>query len=65
MSDLNTILSDAVTAGDVPFVVAMSGSSNGVTWSGAAGDRAPGKAATEDTVFRIFSRFFRICVHFL
>lgn len=55
MSDLNTILSDAVTAGDVPFVVAMSGNSNGVTWSGAAGERIPGVAATEDTVFRIFS----------
>lgn len=55
MSDLNAILNDAVTAGDVPFVVAMSGNSSGVTWSGAAGDRAPGVAATEDTVFRIFS----------
>ena len=55
MSDLNTILRDAVTAGDVPFVVAMSGNSSGVTWSGAAGDRKPGVAATEDTIFRIFS----------
>jgi len=55
MKDLNTILSDAVTAGDVPFVVAMLGNSNGVTWSGAAGERTLGQAATEDTVFRIFS----------
>lgn len=55
MSDLNAILSDAVVTGDVPFVVAMSGNSKGVTWSGAAGDRAPGVKATEDTVFRIFS----------
>lgn len=55
MSDLNTILSDAVTANDVPFVVAMSGNSKGVTWSGAAGERAPALAATEDTVFRIYS----------
>lgn len=55
MSDLNAILNDAVSAGDVPFVVAMLGNSNGVTWSGVAGDRAPGVAATEDTVFRIFS----------
>lgn len=55
MKDLNDILNDAVKAGNVPFVVAMSGNSSGVTWSGAAGDRAPGLAATEDTVFRIFS----------
>jgi len=55
MEDLNTILSNAVTACDVPFVVAMSGNSSGVTWSGVAGERAPGLAATEDTVFRIFS----------
>ena len=55
MSTLNTILSDAVTAGDVPFVVAMAGKSTGITWSGAAGERAPGVAATEDTVFRIYS----------
>jgi CubicO group peptidase (beta-lactamase class C family) len=33
----------------------MSGNSSGVTWSGTAGERAPGLAATEDTVFRIFS----------
>jgi methyl acetate hydrolase len=55
MKDLNGILNNAVTAGDVPFVVAMSGNSSGVTWSGVAGERAPGIAATEDTVFRIFS----------
>ena len=55
MSDLNAILSNAVTAGNVPFVVAMSGNSRGVTWSGVAGERAPGVAATEDTVFRIYS----------
>jgi CubicO group peptidase (beta-lactamase class C family) len=55
MKDLNAVLSDAVSAGDVPFIVAMSGNSSGITWSGAAGERAPGQATTEDTVFRIFS----------
>jgi CubicO group peptidase (beta-lactamase class C family) len=55
MSALNTILNDAVSAGDVPFVVAMTGNSSDVTWSGVAGDRAAGVATTEDTVFRIFS----------
>ena len=49
------ILEAAVAAGDVPFVVAMTGNKSGVTWSGQAGDRAPGVAATGDTVFRIFS----------
>jgi methyl acetate hydrolase len=49
------MLNDAVGSDDVPIVVAMSGNSNGVTWTGVAGDRAPGVAATEDTVFRIFS----------
>ena len=55
MKDLNAILSNAVTAGDVPFVVAMSGNSGSVTWSGVAGDQSPGRSANEDTVFRIFS----------
>lgn len=55
MQDLNAILNNAVRANDVPFVVAMTGNANGTTWSGVAGDRAPGMVATEDTVFRIFS----------
>ena len=55
MKALDTVLSDAVSAGDLPFAVAMSGNSSGVNWSGAAGERSPGQAATEDTVFRIFS----------
>ena len=55
MSNLNTILNNAVAAEDVPFVVAMTGNSGGVTWSGEAGERTPGVAATNDTVFRIFS----------
>ena len=33
----------------------MVGDAAGVTWSGAAGDRSPGQAATLDTVFRIYS----------
>ena len=55
MKDLNEILNYAVIAGDVPFVVAMSGNSSGITWSGVAGERALSLAAVEDTVFRIFS----------
>ena len=40
---------------DVPFLVGMVGDAGGVIWSGAAGERSPGQAATVDTVFRIFS----------
>ena len=49
------ILDDAVKNHDVPFVVAAAGDSKGITYSGAAGDAAPGRKAVQDTVFRIFS----------
>ncbi len=55
MSKLDKMLRAAVTAQDVPFVVAMAGSASEVTYSGAFGQAAPGLAAQEDTVFRIFS----------
>ncbi len=55
MNELDRVLSDAVAAEHVPFVVAMSGNAAGVTWSGAAGDRSPGQKASVDTVMRIFS----------
>ncbi len=54
-SAIDAVLSDAVSRKDVPFVVAMVGNRNGVTYSGAAGEAAEGRAAQEDTVFRIFS----------
>lgn len=55
MAVLESILTEAVAKEDVPFAVAMVGTSKGITWSGAAGDAAEGRAADEDTVFRIFS----------
>jgi CubicO group peptidase (beta-lactamase class C family) len=55
MNELDRVLSDAVAAEHVPFVVAMTGNAGGVTWSGAAGDRSPGQKADVDTVMRIFS----------
>ena len=55
MSNLDKVISDAVARQDAPFLVAMTGNASGVTWSGAAGERSPGKPAAEDTVFRIFS----------
>jgi len=55
MSDMNNVLDKAVENHSVPFVVAMTGNAEGITFSGAAGDAAEGRAAAEDTVFRIFS----------
>lgn len=55
MADCRTIIERAVENRDAPFVVAMTASSRGVTWSGAAGDAAEGRRAAEDTVFRILS----------
>jgi methyl acetate hydrolase len=55
MSDLDKVLANAVEADDVPFVVGMVANAQGVTFSGAAGDAAEGRAAAEDTAFRIFS----------
>ncbi|MFQ6553234.1 serine hydrolase domain-containing protein [Aestuariibius insulae] len=52
---IDQVLKDAVAARDVPFVVAMSANADGVTYSGHAGQAAEGRAAAEDTVFRIFS----------
>lgn len=55
MTDKQSILDDAVAAGAAPFLVAAQGNAGGVTWSGAAGEAAPGRAAAMDTVYRIFS----------
>jgi methyl acetate hydrolase len=55
MSDLDRVLTRAVETEDVPFVVGMVANANGVTFSGAAGDSAPGRPAAQDTAFRIFS----------
>lgn len=55
MSTLDDVLSAGVASGAAPGLVAMAGSAAGVKWSCAAGERAPGKPMTEDTVFRIFS----------
>src|ERR1700692_2650753 len=55
MAAIDPLLRDFVKREDLPFVVAMAGNSKGVTYSGAAGDSAPGRAANESTVFRIFS----------
>ena len=55
MSKLNQVLDESVRAQDAPFLVAMVGDRDGVEWSGAAGECAPGRQAAPDTVFRIFS----------
>lgn len=53
--DLQRVLDEAVAREDVPYAVGMTGNAGGVTWSGAAGEAAPGRKAGMDTVFRIFS----------
>ena len=55
MSQLNEVIARSVDAQDAPFLVAAVGDRDGVKWSGAAGESAPGKSAAHDTVFRIFS----------
>ncbi|MEM9551321.1 MAG: serine hydrolase domain-containing protein [Pseudomonadota bacterium] len=55
MTQMDSVLSHAVDSGAVPFAVAMAGTEAGITYSGAAGEAAPGRMAAEDTVFRIFS----------
>jgi len=55
MKTLNDILDNAVADSAVPFAVAMTGNSDGITFSGASGNAAEGRAAAEDTVFRAFS----------
>ena len=55
MSELDKVIGEAVSNRSAPFLVAMTGNAAGMTWSGAAGERSPGQAATVDTVFRIFS----------
>ena len=52
---LQQTLDHAVAANQVPFVVGMTANAAGVTFSGAAGQAAPGRAAAPGTVFRIFS----------
>lgn len=48
MTELDRILSDAVGADQVPFAVATTGNSAGVTWSGAAGEARAGVPASVD-----------------
>ena len=55
MSGMDQVLQRAVDNDDVPFAVAMAANADGVIYSGAAGNAAPGREAGEDTVFRIFS----------
>ena len=55
MTELDRIISTAVAEQDAPFLVAMVGDGDGITWSGTAGESASGQAAALDTVFRLFS----------
>lgn len=58
---LNALLCEAVAAEAAPFLVAMTANADRVTWAGAAGESAVGIAASEETLFRIFSMSKGIC----
>jgi methyl acetate hydrolase len=55
MKHIESMLTEAVGAGDAPFLVAMTANSQGITWSRAAGTAAENQAADENTLFRIYS----------
>ena len=55
MTDMQQILENGVSSVDVPFIVAMTGNADGITWSGVSGEASAGCAASLDTAFRIFS----------
>jgi hypothetical protein len=54
MAAVEQLLRDFLKREDLPLAVAMAGNSNGITYSSAAGDSAPGRAASESTVFASF-----------
>lgn len=54
-SVIDAVLKQSAAEREVPFIVAMSGTAEGVTYSGVFGDRATGAPATMDTNFRLFS----------
>lgn len=55
MAKFDKILKNATDTGAVPFVVAMYGDADGVTWAGASGDCRDDLIASTETVFRVFS----------
>lgn len=52
---LQTTLEESVAQHRAPFLVGMTATADGVTFSGAVGEAAPDRPAAPDTVFRIFS----------
>ena len=65
MIDMQKILDNAVSSGDVPFIVSMTGNAAGITWSGVSGEAAADRKASLDNAFRIFlddqSNWLRCC----
>jgi CubicO group peptidase (beta-lactamase class C family) len=57
MTQIDTVLNQAVESGDIPGVVAMAANESGLVYQGAAGKRgdATAPSMTSDTVFRIAS----------
>jgi methyl acetate hydrolase len=62
-STMDKVLQDAVSAGDVPTVVAVAANDHDVIYEGAAGPRAAGEngSVSADTLFRIASMTKMVC----
>lgn len=54
-NELQTTVSMAVAVGQVPYVTAMLARADDLLWGGSAGESAPGRAASINSVFRIVS----------
>jgi methyl acetate hydrolase len=53
---LDKVLSDAVAANDVPFLIAAVSDRNGILWQGAVGQAAPSLKASQDVVCTLYSQ---------
>lgn len=55
MSGIQSVLDQAVADNELPYVVAAVADRDGIAFEGAAGEASEGRAASADTMFRIFS----------
>ena len=55
MDQLSVLMSEAVEAKQAPFLIGALGTSNGMYWTGSAGEDVAGIDLNENTVFRIVS----------
>jgi CubicO group peptidase (beta-lactamase class C family) len=61
MSRLQKVLDESVKTHDLPFVVAMAADGRELRFCGSAGEAAPGHAADQNTLFKLFSMSKAVC----